>query len=42
MYIGDTLPGGVKLTAVERDRVVLTDSRGTAHSVAVKEGEGET
>jgi hypothetical protein len=38
--VGDTLPGGTKLTSVEQDRVVLTESNGTAHSVAVKEGEG--
>jgi hypothetical protein len=39
-HVGDSLPGGMKLTSVERDRVVLTDSRGTAHTIAVKEGEG--
>jgi hypothetical protein len=38
--VGDTLPGGTKLTSVEQGRVVLTESNGTAHSVAVKEGEG--
>ena len=37
--MGDPAPGGATLTAVERDRVVLTDPRGTAHTVAVKEGE---
>jgi len=40
VHVGESLPGGVKLTSVERDRVVLTDSRGTAHTIAVKEGEG--
>lgn len=39
--IGDSLPGGVTLTSVERDRVVLTDSKGTAHTVAVTEEEEE-
>ena len=38
--VGDTLPGGTKLTSVEQDRVVLTESNGTAHTVAVREGEG--
>jgi hypothetical protein len=38
--VGDTLPGGTKLTFVEQDRVVLTESNGTAHTVAVREGEG--
>jgi len=37
--IGELAPGGATLTAVERDRVVLTDPRGTAHTVAVKEGD---
>ena len=37
--VGDTLPGGTKLTSVEQDRVVLTESNGTAHTVAVREGE---
>lgn len=41
LNVGDTLPGGVTLTSVERDRVVLTDSKGAAHTVAVTEGEGE-
>jgi hypothetical protein len=39
VYIGDSLPGGMRLTSVERDRVVLTDPKGAAHTVAVKEGE---
>lgn len=37
--VGDAAPGGVKLTVVERDRVVLTDQKGAAHTIAVKEGE---
>jgi hypothetical protein len=40
VYVGESLPDGSKLTAVERDRVVLTDHRGVAHTVAVaREGE---
>src|SRR4051812_15526412 len=38
MYIGDTLPGGATLTVVEHDWVVLTDAKGSAHTVVVKEG----
>ena len=37
--VGDAVPGGATLTAVERDRVVLTDQKGSAHTIAVKEGE---
>ncbi len=37
--LGEPAPGGVTLTAVERDRVVLTDPKGAAHTVAVKEGD---
>jgi hypothetical protein len=37
--VGDAVPGGVTLTVVERDRVVLTDQKGAAHTIAVKEGE---
>jgi hypothetical protein len=40
IYVGDTLPGGSRLTSVERDRVVLTDAKGTPHTVAVKEDNG--
>lgn len=40
IYLGDSVPGGGKLTAVERDRVTVTDARGASHTVAVKEGEG--
>lgn len=39
LRVGDTLPGGAKLTSVEQDRVVLTEANGTAHTVAVREGE---
>lgn len=39
LYVGDRVPGGGKLVAVERDRVVLTDSKGASHTViAEKEG----
>ena len=37
--VGEAITGGVKLTVVERDRVVLTDQKGAAHTIAVKEGE---
>jgi hypothetical protein len=37
--VGDAVPGGVTLTSVERDRVVLTDQKGATHMIAVKEGE---
>ncbi len=37
--VGEAAPGGVTLTAVQRDRVVLTDQKGAAHTIAVKEGE---
>jgi hypothetical protein len=40
VYVGDPLPDGSKLTSVERDHVVVTDRRGTAHKVAVREGNG--
>lgn len=40
VYEGDAVPGGGKLTSVERDRVVVTDPHGTAHTVTVKEGDG--
>lgn len=39
IYLGDSVPGGGKLIAVERDRVTVTDARGASHTVAVKEGE---
>ena len=38
-YVGDRIPGGGKLVSVESDRVVLTDARGTPHTVkADKDG----
>jgi hypothetical protein len=40
IYVGDPVPGGGKLTSVERDRVVVTDARGAPHTVAVKEDNG--
>ncbi|HXT18166.1 MAG TPA: hypothetical protein VN706_21225 [Gemmatimonadaceae bacterium] len=40
IYVGDPLPGGGKLTSVERDRVVVTDAQGKPHTVAVKEDNG--
>ena len=39
IYVGDPVPGGGKLTSVERDRVVVTDQKGTSRVVAVKEGD---
>ena len=39
IYVGDSVPGGGKLTSVERDRIVVTDPQGTSHVVAVKEGD---
>jgi hypothetical protein len=40
IYVGESLPDGSKLTMVERDRVVVTDHSGVAHSVAVaREGD---
>ena len=45
IYVGDDVPwggreGGGTLTAVERDHIVITDSKGTAHKLAVKERDG--
>jgi hypothetical protein len=40
IYVGDILPGGMKLTSVEHDRVILTDPKGTAVTIAVREGDG--
>ena len=37
-YVGDSVPGGVRLTSVEKNRVVLTDPKGAVHTIAVKEG----
>jgi len=42
LNVGDMLPGGVTLTSVERDSVVLTDSRGKAHTIVVREVEEAT
>ena len=39
IYVGDSVPGGGKLTSVEHDRVVVIDPKGTSHVVAVTEGE---
>jgi hypothetical protein len=39
IYVGENVPGGGKLTSVERDRIVVTDAQGTSHVVAVKEGD---
>jgi hypothetical protein len=42
IYVGDPLPGGGGiLTSVERDHVVVKDTKGATHTVAVvKEGNG--
>jgi len=40
VYVGDPLPGGGTLTSVEHDHVVVTDTKGATHKVAVKEGNG--
>ena len=40
VYVGDAIPGGSRLTAVERDRVTVTDANGAPHVLTVKEGEG--
>ena len=37
IYVGGVVPGAGRLTAVESDHVVVTDAKGTAHTVAVKE-----
>jgi hypothetical protein len=37
--IGDTLGGGSRLTAVERDHIVVTDAKGVRHKVPIKGGE---
>lgn len=42
IHVGDMLPGGVTLTSVERDSVVLTDSRGKAHTIVAREVEEAT
>jgi hypothetical protein len=40
VYVGDMIPGGGRLTAVEHDRVTLTDTKGVSRILMVKEGEG--
>lgn len=37
--IGDALGGGSRLTAVERDHVVVTDAKGVRHKVPIQGGE---
>jgi hypothetical protein len=37
--IGDTLGGGSRLTAVERDHIVVTDAKGIRHKVSIQGGE---
>src|SRR5258708_334390 len=37
--IGDTLGGGSRLTAVERDHIVVTDAKGVRHEVTIQGGE---
>jgi hypothetical protein len=37
--IGDTLGGGSRLTAVERDHIVVTDAKGVRHKVPIQGGE---
>ena len=37
--IGDTLGGGSRLTAVERDHIVVTDAKGIRHKVPIQGGE---
>lgn len=40
MHAGDMLPGGTRLTAVEDDRVVLTDPAGASRTITLTNGEG--
>lgn len=37
--IGDALGGGSRLTAVERDHIVVTDAKGVRHKVPIQGGE---
>jgi len=37
--LGDSLAGGSRLTAVERDHVVVTDAKGVRHTIALQGGE---
>jgi len=39
VYVGDALPGGGRLTAVQRDRVTVIDANGASHVLTVKEGD---
>jgi len=41
VYIGDKLPDGVRLTAVQSNRVTLTDAQGLSHIVAVQEANSQ-
>lgn len=40
VYVGEPVPGGGWLTTVERDRVVVTDVKGAAHTLAVTPRDG--
>ena len=37
--VGDSLSGGSRLTAVERDHIVVTDANGVRHKVPIQGGE---
>jgi hypothetical protein len=37
--VGDSLAGGARVTAVERDHIVVTDAKGIRHNVPVQGGE---
>jgi hypothetical protein len=37
--LGDSLAGGSRLTAVERDHVVVTDAKGVRHKISIQGGE---
>ena len=37
--VGDALGGGSRLTAVERDHIVVTDAKGVRHVVPIQGGE---
>jgi hypothetical protein len=37
--VGDSLAGGSRLTAVERDHIVVTDAKGIRHNVPIQGGE---
>ena len=37
--IGDAISGGAKVTAIEPDHVIVTDSRGIRHTVPIQGGE---